>query len=537
MTDSFPQADSANKDQLVEGSPSMMPRGEMVGGASESKSAIKTAVRPGTVQQRAGREVQPRTQEGLQHVRRLLQREQRPQEPSSFKTPYCQVTFEQAQKAIENGKVTIKTQDQDKPHVITGEEKPAIVNGLRAAFAEIDNQVVENFGVFESRDSQGVGISYSRLRITPDVVKRIKAAKAGQTEKPDDKSQSVSEDKDQKPLRRNQVYFIFTPFGLPPDASAFTVQDGAIDRFFRELPLVARALRNGESPPSIDIYLVGYPTGFGGRVTKEYVQALKTRGLSANGPIYSEFVEEMLRGIIIDGSIQKQTHVVLQGLSMGAVNADWTYRNLPDQIRSITHGLMDVPAGDHANPLRGAQVAAGMALETGARMAFDPMMKSLMRLGGPFMEYMHQKTGIPKDNAEQKSLKADALKRTGLALLRGSPLDTEHGGLKLQTKYFIRTADLDPLTTDPVRLWKSMKGKIMSLFGRRTKSYSEERRERNPQDYQGQEALPAEYSSSKAGVVASARGDSMEVTTHRTHFFMNNNYNKQTQAVIACQNI
>ena len=530
-------------DYVTEGAPHMFPQGEAVGG-----SRVETPPTPSSLQGarsmvdlgRMGKEAGRKASEGLRFVRRALRRERNNASlPDEFRTPYCQVTFTEARRAIEGDKVTIKPSDQKKPlRVVSEQEKPEIIDGLRVALSEIDKQMIENFGVFESTVHPGVCFSYSKLSITQEVVKKI--AETTSTEEIIGKKASRQEEehKDSKQMRKNQVYFLFTAFGPPPEASAFTVQDVGIDRFMREIPLVARAMKDGEPPPKIDIYLLGYPTGFGGQVTKEYIEALKKDGLSANGPMYAEFAQHMLpQGLAEDSKLQEQTHIVLQGISMGAGHADQTLKNLPEGIQKITHGLMDVPAGVHTNPLRGVQVALGMAVETGGRSLFDPMMKGLMKRGGSFIAYMSQRTGIGADSKEQARLKSEAIFRvTGLKILQGLPLQTEYTQDKNNkphhTKYFLRTGIKDPLTTGLGRLRM-----VADKIGKLVKTHAVLRREKEPERYVGQEPLPEKYKAFDVKTAFFQKKDSLEVPINKTHFFMNKNYDRYAQVIYNCQNL
>ncbi len=86
-----------------------------------------------------------------------------------------------------------------------------------------------------------------------------------------------------------------------------------------------------------------------------------------------------------------------------------------------------------------------------SRMIFDDTMKNLMKLGGPFTERLQEEKNIPKDTDAEKKLKMKAALAEGIALLNGSPLDTEH------TRSFIRRGIKDPLTFTPKRLFEVWK--------------------------------------------------------------------------------
>jgi hypothetical protein len=85
-----------------------------------------------------------------------------------------------------------------------------------------------------------------------------------------------------------------------------------------------------------------------------------------------------------------------------------------------------------------------------------------MKVGGSFLDKLSEKTGIAKDDREQSKLKLKAALAEALALIKGSPMDTE------STRSFIRQGITDPLTFSPKRLYdiwnKQDEGTAMPMF-------------------------------------------------------------------------
>lgn len=318
-------------------------------------------------------------------------------------------------------------------------EMPEKAAELDAVLSEIDRQAVENFGVYESETKPGVSFSYSKLSISPEIIRHFASSFGGQQEADVALPEEVEKDNEEA---KRQDYFLFSAFAPPPDGNAFTAQDVAIDRFIRLLPQVANSIRNGKAPPEITIYMLGAPTGFGGTVTSEWTQSIKAQGLEPQGELYAEFVQKHARN-------DKSARIVLQGISRGAVVAQKTSAALTDEMRTKARLLLDNPAGEHTDKSGGndgLQIAAGIAAETIARLVFDDMMKTLNKEGPKFMDALIEKTGIQKDGSVQTALKRGAVLAEASALLKGSSLDTE------STRAYIRRAMYDPLTFSRERL-------------------------------------------------------------------------------------
>ncbi|MDO8486775.1 MAG: hypothetical protein Q7S45_00565 [Candidatus Curtissbacteria bacterium] len=312
-------------------------------------------------------------------------------------------------------------------------QKPEIAPDMQTILEEIERQSIDNFAIYESKEFPGVAFSYTKLTVTPEIVKKI----AGENYRLPD-----SNPQDQNP--ENRVIFEFGVFTPPPNGHALSLLDMPIDRFIRNIPKVFHT-KEGHIPPTIDIYALGSPIGYGGTVTPEYLEALIKNGLEANGRIYGEFMNEKLRDLD-----PKNTHVLAQGASMGAINADQAVLHLLPDFKEQTQVLLDVPAGHHnpklVNRLKGLQTAVMFGAETGTRMLFDPKMKGLGNRTKKLYQYLSQAKNIPADGSDQTRLKWRCLYETGLKLVKGSPLEESQ-------RHFIRAGIYDPLTTGPKRFF------------------------------------------------------------------------------------
>lgn len=315
------------------------------------------------------------------------------------------------------------------------ERKPLI----RTVLKELDRQMIENFKQFKS-EKLPVTFAYTKVAITPQLLERL-----GSPSKVDHKDSS-NEWKD---------YFLFSAMGLPPEGSPFTVQDVGIDRFIRSLTPVARALREGQVPPEIAIYFCGSPTGFGGEVSPEWIQMVNKEGMDVHGKLYAEFIEqEELKRRKLDpvsntaiaeaSSKNKKTpkHIVLQGVSKGAVVANRTFSHLPEGLQQTTQQLFDNPAGHHKRGIinslvRGTQAAVGLGREIWRTRDIG---KALSDAGTNHLSTIQKEKGLLADSPEQKKLKMSAFLADGKSLFLGEPVDTTQ-------RSYVRRGIQDPLTT------------------------------------------------------------------------------------------
>lgn len=349
-------------------------------------------------------------------------------------------------------------------------------------FEDLDNQILNSYESYRSEAYPGVAFSHTALRVTPELIKKIRATDPDSTPLPE-VNLKPSTSKDQK-------WFLFTAFSLPPGGDALTVGDLGIDRFIRLLPTVARAVKAGEVAPNTEINLMGSPTGFGGEVTQEWIDAIKTEGFDAYGKLYSEYVK---KHVPEDPAKLDNTRIVLQGVSKGTIVADKTFAHLTPEIQKHTQELIDNPAGNHkAIPLikyfSGLKVFSGLIGETAVRLAGDPIMKDLMKRDKAFYKAVSEQKGIAPDSPEQTKLKKGAVIHEGLRLLSGTPLDTENN------RMFVRRSITDPLTFNPARL-----GQVYAETGRQIETISQ-KLAKQEDEFRRQELLDLQAEAERTGM-------------------------------------
>ncbi|MBI4096217.1 MAG: hypothetical protein HY425_00685 [Candidatus Levybacteria bacterium] len=317
---------------------------------------------------------------------------------------------------------------------------PGHERSLDIVFDEINRQAIESFQINNSEKFPGISFSSVHLSVAPELIKKINpqinmAQESGLT--------NGSEDKP-----KHYAYFLQPAFGAGGGGNPYSVLDLGIDRFIREMPRIMGALRRGERPPVIDIYLVGAPQAFGGKVTPEWVEDVKKRGFEPHGELYAEFMQKQLS---TDTKEFEKTRIIMQGVSKGASTSVATSRNLQEDLKKKTQRLYDVPIGIHQRNLlskivKGANMLSGMAGEMaartiGAKIGTDIASKSLSQTEPQFYKDMASKFDLKPDDAEQRRLKASCLVPEVLALIRGNPIDKSE-------RTFIRKPEIDPSNLD-----------------------------------------------------------------------------------------
>lgn len=354
---------------------------------------------------------------------------------------------------------TAPSQSLEVPYVriirnIVHEKIPEHRRSFDITLDEINRQMLQPDGLFvwHSKDQLGVSFLAGHLSVTPDLIKRIAV------QSPADSDRSTAEIKPKKPEEQKKrkidhyMYVIEPYFGLGEDGSAISGADIAIARFIAEMPTIARAIKAGENPPTIDIYMVGSPTALGGHVTPEFVERVKRNGFSEHGKLYAEFVREQLRQDQLDS-----TRAVIQGGSKGAITSDKTFKYLPKDIQERTQLLYDTPTGTHGKSVlertfRTYNMGVGMATEVAVRQ-FAGLVRNGAFVGQKeFYRAIAKLIGIPEDSKEQKRLKKDLFLRGEVwSLAKGTPLDRRQ-------RSFSRISIFDPVNIDV--------GNIIRVVGR-----------------------------------------------------------------------
>ncbi|GIW61631.1 MAG: hypothetical protein KatS3mg089_0483 [Patescibacteria group bacterium] len=309
----------------------------------------------------------------------------------------------------------------------------------------IDRQAVDNFQIFSSQAFPDVRFGYTTFDITPELIHKI--VNTSNNNNMDLSPQNQTEKSLSRHNRpKHDLTFIFPAFTQPDEALSGI--DIAINDFIRALPRVANPLRNGEEVPNVKLILLSTPSGFGGHLTKEWLNVLDQKGFDAYGQLFSEFVQKIAAE---QASSLDEIAVTLHGVSRGTILADRTISRLPQDLKKHTQILLDNPAGVH-NPkgvsgkIKSAQLLAGLVGEFVVTSIKTNVAKRVMKESSAFKNTLRSKMQLPSDSREQKIMKIAAVASEGLHLLHGTPLDVDNNRLH------IRESMKDPLTTGFTRL-------------------------------------------------------------------------------------
>src|SRR5688572_19980753 len=124
---------------------------------------------------------------------------------------------------------------------------------FRRAFTTIDQQLLDNYQVY---NGDGVSFPFTKLSITPAVVRGITNVN------PQDSSDYKSSEQSKG---ENRDTFCFTAYQQVNNP--LSVEDMGIDEFFRNMNRVAGAMKRSEPIPNVNIYILDLPTAYGGAVT------------------------------------------------------------------------------------------------------------------------------------------------------------------------------------------------------------------------------------------------------------------------------
>lgn len=310
---------------------------------------------------------------------------------------------------------------------------------LDIVFDKINEQAIK-LEFNESQTFKGVKFGSVHLSVTPELIKQINP-EINLPQEPE-----IAEDSSEsKP--KHYVYFLQPAFNT--NVNPYGVLDLGIDRFIREMPRIAGALRGGRKPPTIDIYLLGAPHGFGGKVTQEWIDAIKKDGFDPRGKLYAEFMQNHLSK---DPEELKRTRIMMQGVSAGVATSAATSRNLPEYLKNwrtqrYYYGPVGIHERNRPSPIvKGANMLIGTGVELalhslGGKIGTDITAKVLSQTETQFYKDMAEKFDLSADDAEQSKLKNSCVKSELCALIRGTPLDKSERTRVTAPKF-------DPLNTD-----------------------------------------------------------------------------------------
>jgi len=328
---------------------------------------------------------------------------------------------------------------------------PEVEAGVKVALDSIDRQAVDNFHVFKSQEYPGVEFTVSKVAITPDDIHAIAKAMEPHpiitVKQPQDPEAIPVRSEPRHDENEKIVYFLFPPFNPPGADHALVHMDMLIDRFMRELPEVAGAMKRGEPIPRVEAYSLGSTTGLGGKESKDALKEKKKDGFDVHGAYYAEYIASQLPTTAEELA---NTRIVLQGVSRGTFTAASAYSHLSTELQAHTQILAD------GNVDNGMRVVNGFRKETLWHMKNNPFMKVLGKAGKGFPEYLSQTAGIEKDSFPDTVRKLRGSARDAINLVKGKtpmPTDTE--------RIYMRQG-----IEDPLRDSTDLEGRTVKTIGR-----------------------------------------------------------------------
>lgn len=321
---------------------------------------------------------------------------------------------------------------------ITREEAPAVQEEVAKLLQKIDQQGIENITSYESQIFKGVRIPYSKVDVNRLASENFDLLTGGHSDK-------------------REIHIIFSGFAMPPAGHPFTAWDMVYDRAIGLLPKVVNPQAGGEKPPLVEIYSLGSPNGLGGKVTREWIEANGKKGFSIYGEVYAELVKSLLP------QDRENTRIIFEGMSMGSLVVEQTFKHLSESERKNVQLLIDNPINYRGGKLvrspRGVQTVAGFLAEVGIRGVLSKRSRQEFAedklFSSELADYLKQE-GF-EDDEEQIVLKKEAAKKDARNMFKGMELDTE------SMRLFIRRGEFDPTTFTPENLfailWKKSRGK------------------------------------------------------------------------------
>ncbi len=201
---------------------------------------------------------------------------------------------------------------------IARKEVPGVEKEVSKLLENIDRQGIENISSYKSQVFEGVQIPYSKVDVN-----RLAS----------ESFDSLAGDYSDK----REIHIIFCGLALPPAGHPFTAWDMVYDRAIGLLPKVVNPLSEGEKPPLVEVYSFGSPNGLGGKVTREWVEAIAKEGFAKYGEVYAELVKSLVP------KDRENTRVIFEGMSMGSSTAQATATELGQEYRIQL--LLDNPVG------------------------------------------------------------------------------------------------------------------------------------------------------------------------------------------------
>lgn len=206
-----------------------------------------------------------------------------------------------------------------------------------------------------------------------------------------------------------------------------------------------------------EVYVVGYPQDFGGKVTEEWLEAIKADP-AAYGRLYGEFVKNIM------SQNPENARIVLHGMSLGTTPAELAAKTLSVEDRKKVQLLLDNPVGNHGPLtiiLKALQIPGGFLAEAVSRIALDERVRASTLAAQPFLNRLRDELsakGIDwADSSEQKKMKLKAALVDVWNQIKGSPFDTEN------VRSFIRQGIADPVSFPSAAFREILSRKVKNI--------------------------------------------------------------------------
>lgn len=236
-------------------------------------------------------------------------------------------------------------------------DNQGVRNRMRGFLTDIDQEGIKNYNFYEPPEFPGVRIPFTRVNVG-EVARNMLAAKG----------ESIPEINPEIPSVRERTV-IYPAYAKNPNGHPFDLWGAVYDSTSAQLQEAVDAIRHGENP-NTEIYAVGLPHGFSGKVTTQWHNGLRIHGFDQYGEAYAGLLRST--GFIPeDPNARANTKYTFEGYSMGGPVADATVHALPELEEAGKLGnveeILYIPTGFEKNkkPLlyyRRARMGLGIQL-------------------------------------------------------------------------------------------------------------------------------------------------------------------------------
>ncbi len=173
------------------------------------------------------------------------------------------------------------------------------------------------------RESKNHGVEYpwgmiDTGTLTKKIYEKVSGKKIGELKKPE------------HPLKKRKE-FVFGSLLFPMHGTPFMFQEEALHQFIHTLQSGIDAIEKGEEPDSTEVYTLGSPTNFLGKVTEKFTRDIHEKGaFEAFAAPYVEHIEEILKKDNADFTVH------LRGVSIGGTLAVTIAERLLEESKDHT---------------------------------------------------------------------------------------------------------------------------------------------------------------------------------------------------------